>query len=69
MAIIEHDEGVQASIVGSVKIGRQCWIGPNASIRDGITIGDNSLVGVGAVVTKSVLANHTVAGNPAKVFE
>ena len=59
----------QASITGSVKIGRQCWIGPNVSIRDGIIKGDYSFVGVGAVVVKLVLANYTVAGNPAKVFE
>ena len=51
----------QASITGSIKVRRQCWIGPNVSIRDRITKGDYSLVGVGAVVVKLVLANYTVA--------
>ena len=59
----------QATIVGSVTIGRECWVGPNASIRDGVTLGDNALIGIGAVVTKLVSNNVTVAGNPARVFE
>ncbi len=41
-------------------------IGSNATILCGITIGENALVGAGAVVTKDVPANTVVAGNPAK---
>jgi UDP-3-O-[3-hydroxymyristoyl] glucosamine N-acyltransferase len=55
-----------AEISGSVTIGRGVWIGPNASIRDKVTIGDKALVGLGAVVTKNVVDNAVVAGNPAK---
>lgn len=43
-------------------------IGSNATILCGITIGENALVGAGAVVTKDVPANTVVAGNPAKVI-
>lgn len=43
-------------------------IGSNATILGGITIGENSIVGAGAVVTKSVPANKIVAGNPAKII-
>ena len=43
-------------------------IGSNATILCGITIGENALVGAGAVVTKDVPANAIVAGNPAKFF-
>jgi len=44
-------------------------IGSNATILCGITIGENALVGAGAVVTKDVPANTVVAGNPAKVIK
>ena len=44
-------------------------IGSNATILGGITIGENALVGAGAVVTKDVAANTIVAGNPARVIK
>lgn len=44
-------------------------IGSNATILCGITIGENSLVGAGSVVTKNVPPNTVVAGNPAKVIK
>ena len=43
-------------------------IGANATILPGLTIGMNSMVGAGAVVTKDVPANTIVGGNPAKVI-
>jgi len=45
------------------------WIGMNATILKGVTIGENSVVAAGAVVTKSVPANVVVAGNPAVVIK
>jgi len=45
------------------------WIGFNAVILKGVTIGDNSIVAAGAVVTKSVPPNVAVAGNPAVVVK
>jgi UDP-2-acetamido-3-amino-2,3-dideoxy-glucuronate N-acetyltransferase len=44
-------------------------IGSNATILCGITIGENALVGAGAVVTKDVPDNTVVAGNPAKIIK
>ncbi len=43
-------------------------IGSNASILCGVTIGENALVGLGAVVTKDVPASAVVAGNPARII-
>lgn len=43
-------------------------IGSNATILCGITIGENSLIGAGAVVTKDVPPDSVVAGNPARIF-
>jgi acetyltransferase-like isoleucine patch superfamily enzyme len=48
-----------------VKICDNVWVGMNALILKGVTIGENSVVAAGAVVTKSVPANTIVAGNPA----
>lgn len=44
-------------------------IGSNATILCGISIGENALVGAGAVVTKDVPANTIVAGNPARIIK
>jgi acetyltransferase-like isoleucine patch superfamily enzyme len=48
-----------------VIIGDNVWIGMNATILKGVTIGNNSVVAAGSVVTKSVEPNTVVAGNPA----
>jgi acetyltransferase-like isoleucine patch superfamily enzyme len=52
-----------------VKISDNVWIGMHAIILKGVTIGENSVVAAGAVVTKSVRANCVVAGNPASVVK
>jgi acetyltransferase-like isoleucine patch superfamily enzyme len=52
-----------------VIISDNVWIGMNATILKGVTIGENSVVAAGSVVTKSVLSNTVVAGNPAMVVK
>lgn len=52
-----------------VKIGNDCWIGGRAVINPGVTLGDNVVVGSGAVVTKSFPSNVVIAGNPAKIIK
>ena len=52
--------------VAAIKIGCHVWIGYGAIILRGITIGDNSIIGAGSVVTRDVERNTIVAGNPAK---
>jgi acetyltransferase-like isoleucine patch superfamily enzyme len=53
----------------SVLIKRNSWIGANATILPGVTIGVNSVVAAGSIVTKDVPANTLVAGIPAKVIK
>ncbi|MBE8597236.1 UDP-3-O-(3-hydroxymyristoyl)glucosamine N-acyltransferase [Xenorhabdus sp. BG5] len=55
-----------AEISGGVIIGKNSWIGPNTSIIQKKNIGDNSLIGIGAVLTKDVPESTVFAGNPAK---
>ena len=49
-----------------ITIADNVWIGDHATVLKGVSIGENSIVAAGAVVTKDVEANVVVAGNPAK---
>lgn len=51
-----------------VHIGDRVWIGEQACILPGVTIGEGAIVGAGSVVTRGVPANTIVAGNPARVI-
>ena len=51
-----------------IHIGKRVWIGANATVLPGVTIGDGAVVAAGAVVTKDVPANTVVGGVPAKVI-
>ncbi len=70
--VLGHDASLKRyigkSISSPVVIGDQCFIGFNATILKGITIGNEAIVGAGAIVTKDVPPRSVVAGNPAKVI-
>lgn len=51
-----------------IKINKGCWVCSGATVCGGVTIGENSIVAAGAVVTKDVPPNTIVAGVPAKVM-
>lgn len=52
---------------GKVTLGNYVYVGTNALIMPGVSIGDNVLIAAASVVTKSVPSNVVVAGNPAKI--
>ena len=52
-----------------IVLGKNVWVGSNATILQGVTIGDNAVVAAGAVVTKDVAANTVVGGVPAKFIK
>ena len=53
----------------SIKIGNHVWIGQRSIVLKGTQIGDNSVVGAGAIVSKDIPANAIAAGVPAKVVK
>ena len=54
--------------VNPTVIGSDVWIGSRVFIRQGVEIGDASIIGAGSVVVKDVPCNSIVAGNPARVI-
>lgn len=51
-----------------VHIGRNCWLGAGVIVLPGVTIGDNTVIGAGSVVTKDIPSNVIAVGNPCRVL-
>ncbi|MGN1085095.1 MAG: sugar O-acetyltransferase [Lachnospiraceae bacterium] len=54
--------------VKPVHIGKNVWVGSGAMIMPGVTIGDNTVIGAGSVVTRDIPANVVAVGNPCRVL-
>jgi acetyltransferase-like isoleucine patch superfamily enzyme len=75
VVFLTHDAGTwvfrrehpEAARFGRITVGSRVFIGANAILLPGVTIGDHSIVGAGAVVTRDVEAGTVVAGVPARV--
>lgn len=52
-----------------IVLKRNYWIGANSVILPGVTVGENSVVAAGSVVTKDIPADTVVAGVPARIFK
>ncbi len=75
--LIDFDHGVvdverpirlQGIYKRDVRVGHNVWIGYGACILRGVTIGENSVIGTSAVVTRTLPPNAVIAGNPARVI-
>ena len=51
-----------------VRIGRNCWLGAGVIVLPGVSIGDNTVVGAGSVVTRDLPANVVAVGSPCRVL-
>ena len=51
-----------------VHIGKNCWLGAGVLVMPGVTIGDNTVIGAGSVVTKDIPANVVAVGVPCRVM-
>lgn len=51
-----------------ITIGDNVWLGANVIVLPGVTIGENSVIGAGSVVTKDIPANVVAFGSPCKVY-
>lgn len=51
-----------------VHIGKNCWLGAGVIVLPGVTIGDNSVIGAGSVVTKDIPPNVVAVGNPCRIL-
>ncbi len=60
-----REKGYQYNV--PVHIGRNCWLGAGVTVLPGVSIGDNSVIGAGSLVTKDIPANSVAYGSPAKV--
>lgn len=54
--------------IGDIELKENVWLGTGCTVLAGVTIGQNTIVGSGSIVTKSLPANVIAAGNPAKVI-
>lgn len=75
VTICDHDfhkyyiNGEQQIETAPVVIGNNVWIGMNATILKGVTIGEGAIIAAHSVVTKDVPAKALVGGNPAKIIK
>ena len=69
--ITDHDHAIGSTdilVSKPTRIGERCWLGTHVTVLKGVTIGDDTVVGAGSVVTKSLPARVVAVGNPARVL-
>ena len=68
---IGEDSGVVANVLigGSTIIGQRSWFGPSATVRDALTIGDDTTIGMCSNVIKNVQDGTVIAGNPGRPLD
>jgi sugar O-acyltransferase (sialic acid O-acetyltransferase NeuD family) len=73
-AVVEHDCILDdcvhlspgATLAGGVRVGRRAWIGASAAVKQLVSVGDDAVVGMGAVVLRDVPPKVTVVGTPSR---
>lgn len=66
---IDAEERIHGGCIGKpIHIGKNVWFGGDVKVLAGVTIGDNTIIGTGSIVTKDIPSNVIAAGNPCKVI-
>lgn len=65
---LEKETRRKVEFAKPITIGNDVWIGGNVCVLPGVTIGDNTVIGAGSVVTKDIPANVIAVGNPCRVI-
>lgn len=70
---VNHSTDAQERINGGcygkpIHIGKNVWLGGGVKVLAGVTIGDNTIIGTGSIVTKDIPSNVIAVGNPCKVI-
>ena len=61
-----REKGIQFN--APVRIGRNCWLGAGAVVLPGVTVGDNTVIGAGSVVTRDLPPDVVAVGSPCRVL-
>lgn len=71
--LIAHDASAKKHIgytkIGKIRIENNCFLGDSAIILPGVTIGENSIIGAGSIVTKDIPAGSIAVGNPCRKID
>lgn len=62
----ERNQGLEKAL--PIVMGDNCWLGGDVTILPGVTIGNNTIIGAGSVVTKDIPDNVVAVGNPCRVL-
>jgi len=67
--LIDHEERSKGGCVAKpITIGNDCWLAADVSVLPGVTIGDNTIIGAGSVVTHDMPNDIVAVGNPCRVI-
>lgn len=67
--VTDSEERINGGCYGKpVHIGKNVWLGGDVKILAGVSIGDNTIIGAGSIVTKDIPSNVIAVGNPCKVI-
>lgn len=64
--VAQRNEGLEYAL--PITVGNNVWIGAQVAVLPGVTIGDNTVIGAGSVVTKDIPANVVAVGNPCRIL-
>lgn len=66
---IDKEERINGGCIGKpIHIGKNVWLGGDVKVLGGVTIGDNTIIGTGSIVTKDIPSNCIAVGSPCKVL-